>query len=209
MSDLKGHLASAPELEDRTNEGGSSEVAQTTARVAPITNNQVAEWKQLFTVRPSAAVKSNPTTTTKSTVASSSASASETTSTSSCASVSALRNAALPSYDKRRKGDDTQLEDIRHFHLIAERRTQQLAKAVADVLFESGQGDVELTTAIINKLFNRDEMRPFLLDEPNTKVTEKADAKRLLSKELYGALVAGQNTAETVKNIKVRGGVKA
>ena len=209
MSDLKGHLASAPELEDRTNEGGSSEVAQTTARVAPITNNQVAEWKQLFTVRPSAAIKSNPTTTTKSTVASSSASASETTSTSSCASVSALRNAALPSYDKRRKGDDTQLEDIRHFHLIAERRTQQLAKAVADVLFESGQGDVELTTAIINKLFNRDEMRPFLLDEPNTKVTEKADAKRLLSKELYGALVAGQNTAETVKNIKVRGGVKA
>ena len=208
MSDLKGHLASAPELEDRTNEGGSSEVAQTTARVAPITNNQVAEWKQLFTVRPSASIKSNPTTTTKSTVASSSAS-SETTSTSSCASVSALRNAALPSYDKRRKGDDTQLEDIRHFHLIAERRTQQLAKAVADVLFESGQGDVELTTAIINKLFNRDEMRPFLLDEPNTKVTEKADAKRLLSKELYGALVAGQNTAETVKNIKVRGGVKA
>ena len=79
------------------------------------------------------------------------------------------------------------------------------------MLFESGQGDVELTTAIINKLFNRDEMKPFLLDEPNTKanVTEKADAKRLLSKELYGALVAGQNTAETVKNIKVRGGVKA
>ena len=121
----------------------------------------------------------------------------------------ASRSITGPWLDKRRKGDDTQLEDIRHFHLIAERRTQQLAKAVADVLFESGQGDVELTTAIINKLFNRDEMKPFLLDEPNTKVTEKADAKRLLSKELYGALVAGQNTAETVKNIKVRGGVKA
>ena len=95
------------------------------------------------------------------------------------------------------------LDDVAHHHQICDRRVQQYAQDVANVLFEAGHGDVAVTTSVMNKLLSRPEMLPFMPDGHNARVTEKADAKRVLSQELYGSLVAGQNTVETVKDIKV------
>lgn len=129
--------------------------------------------------------------------------------------VKQLRTALLPENSRSREGNPVTLADITHRHIpthngeLTERRKLQLADDLADAYFQSGHGDFELTKDILAAFFRKPEIQPMLLEcldraDIKLNIHTKEDAKMVLSRSFYGALVAGQNVAVTVKAIKVQ-----
>ena len=110
---------------------------------------------------------------------------------------------------KRCAGDSTTSADITYRHnKLTDRRLDQIATEQADGLISSGRGDPLLTATIIQKAVDSDKVRPFLegyasRKRPTANIGTLDGAKSVLTRELYGMLVAGGNLAETVKQEKV------